>query len=140
MKNHRLTKNTSFLKLISLSILLACSFSLIKTEAASAECGGIYQQEIQKGSIDGKPANVRIASWAHGSCEDFKTREGVFKFRSMLEWKDNCQGTSYAECGVLQHYLNERRIKILGNFDGSRSYGWKFKDSKGRIRRAIIYK
>lgn len=140
MKNRRLSKTINCVKLISFSMLLACNFSLMKSEAARAECGGIYEQELQKGSVNGEPANVRVASWAHGSCQDFHTKKGVFKLRAMLEWKDNCKGTSHAECGVLRSYLNEKRVKILGEFDGANSYGWKFEDSQGRIYRAIIYK
>ena len=139
MQNHYSIKSQTFFNIISL-VVLTGNFSLIKSEAAYAECGGIYEREVYKGSINGEPATVKIASWAHGSCEDFQTKKGVFKFRSMLEWKDNCKGTSYGECGVLNHYLNERRIKMLGEFSGSSSYGWKFKDSQGRVYRAIIYK
>lgn len=140
MKNHLLSKTINCVKLISFTMLLACSFSLMKSEAARAECGGIYQEDLQKGSVNGEPANVRVASWAQGGCQDFYTKKGVLEFRTMMEWNDNCKGTSYAECGVLRSYVNEKRVKILGEFDGANSYGWKFEDSEGRIYRAIIYK
>lgn len=98
-----------------------------------------YEQNFQKGSVNGEPTNVKESRWAHGGCRDFYTKKGIFKFVFLLEWKDGCEG-SYASCGVMGYYLNGKRVKLLGEFDGANSYGWKFKDSQGRIHQAIVYK
>ena len=141
MKIYHLFKAITCIKMISLTFL-TCSFLLYKNEVAHTEslveCGQTYNQDVQKGSLNGEPANVKKALWAHGGCHDFYTKTGVFKFMLILEWKDGCEG-SYGNCGVMGSYLNGERVRLLGEFDGPNSSGWKFK-SRGGIYRAIIYK